>query len=205
MRQYAYGRDRSMRGSDFPEYRDPDDIPLERDLRRRYRRPPSTYYEEQGYDTPLLGVLAAVLGAGALLAWYGTRSGAHDRRNWSDRQMSSRRPVAMDETEDLIASNKAAVYDRNGEKIGAVHNFMVGKRSGRVAYVVIGFGGFMGFGGGYHPLPWNALTYDEDQGGYVVNIDKDRLKNAPRHEGSEDPFANPAYRRQVTSYWLVLQ
>jgi hypothetical protein len=81
---------------------------------------------------------------------------------------------------------------------------MVGKRSGRVAYAVISFGGFLGFGEGYHPLPWNALTYDEGRGGYVADIDKERLRNAPKLQENEEPFSNPAYSRQVREYWLVL-
>jgi hypothetical protein len=59
-------------------------------------------------------------------------------------------------TDRLIASNKVegtAVYDRKGERLGSVYNFMVDKRSGQVAYAVMSFGGFLGVGGSYHPLP----------------------------------------------------
>ncbi len=208
MPHYTDRSHRSAHGPDFPLYREADDIPLERDLRQRYRTLPSGRFEEShGYNAPLLGILTAVLGAGVALAWFGTWSRSDREGSWSHRDLP-RRSVPMDETDDLIASNKVegtAVYDRNGDKIGSVHNFMVGKRSGRVAYVVVSFGGFLGFGSGYHPLPWNVFTYDEDQGGYVVDIDKDRLKNAPRHQDNENPFSNPAYGRQVTRYWLVVQ
>ena len=57
--------------------------------------------------------------------------------------------VAIDETARLIASNKVegtAVYDRGGRHLGAVHNFMVDKVSGQVAYAVLAFGGFLGLG-----------------------------------------------------------
>jgi hypothetical protein len=79
------------------------------------------------------------------------------------------------------------------------------KRSGKVAYAVLSFGGVLGFGGSYHPLPWDALTYDSDQGGYVVDVDKDRLKDAPSHRDQQDPFSDPAYGRRVTEYWLILR
>ena len=69
---------------------------------------------------------------------------------------------------------------------------------------VISFGGFLGMGGGYHALPWNTLTYNEKQGGYVVPADKERLRDAPSYQAGEDPFSNPAYSRQVSDYWLVL-
>ncbi len=111
----------------------------------------------------------------------------------------------IDKTDELIASNKVegtAVYNRQGERLGEVYNFMVGKRSGKVAYAVMSFGGLLGMGGSYHPLPWNALTYDTSQGGYVVDLDKDRLSNAPSYRSGEDPFASdPTYGRRVQDYW----
>jgi hypothetical protein len=64
--------------------------------------------------------------------------------------------VATDGTDRLIASDKVegtAVYNRQGERLGEVYNFMVDKRSGRVAYAVMSFGGFLGMGQSYHPLP----------------------------------------------------
>ena len=71
---------------------------------------------------------------------------------------------------------------------------MVDKVSGQVAYVVLSFGGFLGIGESYHPLPWRALTYDTRLGGYVVDVDKDRLVDAPRYGTDEDPFIQRARR-----------
>ena len=99
-------------------------------------------------------------------------------------------PVATDETDRLIASDKVegtAVYNRQGERLGSVYNFMVDKRSGQVEYAVMSFGGFLGIGDSYHPLPWKALTYDTGQGGYVVDLDKDRLQGAPSYAGQRGP------------------
>jgi sporulation protein YlmC with PRC-barrel domain len=213
MSQSTYSREHELRGRQMPVYDDADDIPLERDVRRRYRTVPSSSYENderdgQGYGTSSLGLVALALGAGALLTWFGTRGESQQRTGWAQSDSKRWRDVPRDETDELIASNKVegtAVYDRNGDKIGTVHNFMVGKRSGRVAYAVINFGGFLGFGGGYHALPWNALDYDEKQGGYVVPMDKERLKDAPAYQAGADPFSNPAYGRQISEYWLVVQ
>jgi hypothetical protein len=44
---------------------------------------------------------------------------------------------------------------------------------------VVGFGGFLGMGEKYHPLPWSVLNYDEHQGAYVVNLTKEQLAAAP--------------------------
>jgi hypothetical protein len=112
--------------------------------------------------------------------------------------------VETDETTDLIASNKVegtAVYNRQGEKLGEVYNFMVGKRSGEVGYAIMSFGGFLGIGQQYHPLPWNALTYDTSKKGYVVDADKDRLMRAPNYAVGEEPFSRPEYGQQVRDYW----
>jgi hypothetical protein len=110
-----------------------------------------------------------------------------------------------DEAGDLIASNKVegtAVYNRQGERLGSVHSFMVGKRSGKVAYAVMSFGGFLGIGENYHPLPWEALTYDTAQGGYAVDLDKGKLEGAPSYRAGEDPFtSDAAYGRRIYDYY----
>src|SRR4051794_15123840 len=109
--------------------------------------------------------------------------------------------TAIDETSDLIASDKVegtAVYNRAGERLGTVHNFMVGKRSGKVAYAVMSFGGFLGIGESYHPLPWDVLTYDTQKGGYVVNLSREQLEGAPRYAASEMPdWTDVAYGRRI--------
>jgi hypothetical protein len=112
--------------------------------------------------------------------------------------------IAIDETTRLIASNKVegtAVYNQEGEHLGSVYNFMVDKVSGQVAYAVMSFGGFLGLGDSYHPLPWKALRYDTKLGGYVVDLDRDRLAGAPSYRGGEDPFADPAFGPKLTDYY----
>jgi hypothetical protein len=112
--------------------------------------------------------------------------------------------ISTDETRRLIASSKVegtAVYNPAGEQLGTVYNFMVDKVSGQVAYVVMSFGGFLGLGENYHPLPWRALTYDPRLGGYVVDIDKDRLQAAPTHGAGDDPFADDEYGAKVDAYY----
>ena len=93
--------------------------------------------------------------------------------------------VAAEETGDLISSDKVAgteVYNRQGDHLGTIKNLMIEKRSGQVGYAVVSFGGFLGIGSTYHPLPWKALEYDVGTGGYVIDIDKDRLQGAPSFE-----------------------
>jgi hypothetical protein len=113
--------------------------------------------------------------------------------------------VPTDETNRLIASNKVegtSVYNSQGEHLGEVYNFMVDKYSGKVAYAVMSFGGFLGIGESYHPLPWEALNYDSSMGGFVVDVDRSELEGAPRYGRDEDPWATDRdYGRNVRSYY----
>jgi hypothetical protein len=112
--------------------------------------------------------------------------------------------VAVNETDRLISSDKVegtSVYNRAGESLGSVYTLMIDKYSGLVSYAVMSFGGFLGIGESYHPLPWRALTYDTRLGGYVVDIDKDRLVDAPRYGTDEDPFADDEYGAKVDAYY----
>src|SRR4051812_40954629 len=114
--------------------------------------------------------------------------------------------IETDETESLIASDKVegtAVYNPEGEKLGSIYNFMVDKVSGQVEYAVLQFGGFLGMGSDYYPVPWAALEYDEDQSGYVIDVDKEFLEKAPRYSASETPRFTTAYGSQVDAAYGV--
>jgi hypothetical protein len=120
---------------------------------------------------------------------------------------TTRSTPATDETFDLIASDKVegtTVYNPAGDRLGTVHNFMVGKRNGKVAYAVMSFGGFLGIGESYHPLPWEVLTYDTAKGGYVVNLSREQLEGAPRYSASDAPdWTDAAYGRRINDYYGV--
>lgn len=130
-------------------------------------------------------------------------------RNTDDARYGNRdsqREVPIDETGQLIASNKVegtAVYDHHGERLGSIYNFMVDKRSGRVEYAVLTFGGFLGMGQNHYPLPWEMLTYDTRMGGYVVDIDEDDLHEAPSYRRGQEPDYDESYGRMVYGYYGV--
>lgn len=115
--------------------------------------------------------------------------------------------VATDETGSLIAASKVngtAVYNRQGESLGSIYDVMIDKRSGQVAYAVMSFGGFLGIGDSYNPLPWSVLSYDTRQGGYVVDLDRDRLMGAPSYASSDaDRMLDRDYARSVDDYYGV--
>jgi hypothetical protein len=67
---------------------------------------------------------------------------------------------------------------------------------------VMSFGGFLGLGDSYYPLPWKALSYDTRMGGYVVDLDKSRLQGAPSYSSSENPdWRDPSYSRRIDDYY----
>ena len=115
--------------------------------------------------------------------------------------------VAKDETGNLIAASKVegtSVYNRQGESLGSVYDVMINKRSGKVEYAVMSFGGFLGMGQSYHPLPWQVLEYDERQGGYVVDLDKDRLLNAPSYGVNNAPdWTDRTYSQRIDDYYGI--
>ncbi len=111
--------------------------------------------------------------------------------------------LPLEETDRLIASDKVEgtrVYDRNGNKLGSIMNFMVDKRSGRAEYAVMEFGGILGIGNEYYPIPWQMLDYDPQQEGYVVDITKEKLEKAP-HYREQSPLFDRAYGQSVYGYY----
>lgn len=114
--------------------------------------------------------------------------------------------LETDETEALIASDKVegtAVYGANHDKLGSIHSLMIDKHTGQVEYAVLTFGGLWGLGADFYPLPWDVLTYDVDQSGYVVDIDKETLKGAPHFGAEEAPRFDRSYGATLYEHYGV--
>jgi sporulation protein YlmC with PRC-barrel domain len=97
-----------------------------------------------------------------------------------------------------------AVKDTSGTTIGKVEDIMLDKQSSNIMYAVVGFGGFLGMGEKYHPVPWTQLDYNKDDGAYVVRYTKDQLKAAPAD--SLDALTRDdgmAYRDRAYEYYKV--
>ena len=113
--------------------------------------------------------------------------------------------VATDETVNLISADKVvgtSVYNRQGEKLGSVYTLMLNKLNGQVAYAVMSFGGFLGIGESYHPLPWRILSYDTALGGYVVDLDRRRLEGAPTYTPAKEPDWR-TYTERIDAYYAI--
>ena len=108
------------------------------------------------------------------------------------------------ETHRLISSDKVEgtkVYNPQNEKLGTIANVMIDKKSGKSEYAVMEFGGLFGLGSDHYPIPWDMLTYDVEQGGYVVDIPKEKLTGAPRYARDETPDYTDDYGRSVFGYY----
>jgi len=107
------------------------------------------------------------------------------------------------ETTSLIGANKVEgtkVFNLSGEELGKIHEIMINKISGQVAYAVMAFGGVLGMGEKYCPLPWSSLSYDTKLGGYVADLNKEMLKTAPEYDVSNPPW-NSAYEERVRRHY----
>ena len=115
--------------------------------------------------------------------------------------------LEANETGNLIGSDKVegtAVYGADNNKIGSIERVMIDKKSGRVSYAVLSFGGFLGIGDDHYPLPWQSLKYDTSLGGYVTGVTEAQLKGAP-HYGNDNAWnwGDPIRTRAVNDYYGV--
>jgi sporulation protein YlmC with PRC-barrel domain len=100
------------------------------------------------------------------------------------------------------------VYDLGGKKIGEVKDIVLEKTSNNILFAVVSFGGMLGVGEKYHPIPWSELDYDPARGGYVVSFSADQLKAAPSDsiealtKGDGRAFRDRAFTHYGTKpYW----
>jgi len=105
----------------------------------------------------------------------------------------------------LIESDRVegtTAYDPSGKKIGSIKRLMIDKMSGKVAYAVMSFGGFLGMGEEEHTIPWNKLDYDTDLGGYRTDITEEQLRGAPTFYRERDyEWSDRTRERQLHDYW----
>lgn len=88
----------------------------------------------------------------------------------------------------LIAAKRvtgSSVYNQSHTKIGKIEDIAIDKQTGKVAYAILSFGGFLGLNEKYHALPWSILTYSKEDDGYTVPITEEFLSRAPKFDVSD--------------------
>jgi hypothetical protein len=104
----------------------------------------------------------------------------------------------------LAASTLAGNKVRNsaGEDLGKIDELMIHIPSGKVAYAVLSFGGFLRMGNKLFAVPWAALKVDEDDKCFILNVDKQALENAPGFDKDNWPdMANTTWGAEIFRYY----
>ena len=96
------------------------------------------------------------------------------------------------------------VKDSAGQRLGEVKDVVLDKQSNSILFGVMSFGGVLGIGEKFHPVPWAALDYNEGENAYVINLTKEQLKAAPA-DSLEELTRNDgqAYRDRAFDYYKV--
>jgi sporulation protein YlmC with PRC-barrel domain len=88
------------------------------------------------------------------------------------------------------------------EHLGEINEIVINKTSGKVSYLVLDFGGILGFGNKFFAMPWSLFTYDTEEDCFLLNLDKERLKNAPGFDKDHWPyFVGSEFVASVDNYY----
>jgi len=110
---------------------------------------------------------------------------------------NANRPVHVLTASSIIGDN---VVDKHGEKMGKIKDIMLNTKEGRIQYLIIEFGGFMGFGEKLFAIPFAAVKLDAKNVDFVLDIEKEFLEKAPGFDQNHWPETNGHYF-DVNTYW----
>ena len=97
-----------------------------------------------------------------------------------------------------------AVRNPQGEDLGKVEDIMLDLDNGRVAYCVLSFGGFLGMGDKLFAVPWSAMTLDTEKHAFVLDVPKERLKDAPGFDKDDWPdWTDMEARSRIYGFYKV--
>jgi sporulation protein YlmC with PRC-barrel domain len=101
---------------------------------------------------------------------------------------------------DTLTGDK--VVNLQNEDLGKIEHLMIDLGTGRIAYAVLSFGGFLGMGDKLFAIPWSALTVDTLEKRFILQVDKELLKRAPGFDKEQWPnMADRAWGSQVFKYY----
>jgi len=94
------------------------------------------------------------------------------------------------------------VVNSSGEDLGEIKDIMIDVESGRIAYAVLSFGGFLGLGDKLFAIPWSSLRLDPAGKQFVLDVDKKQLENAPGFDKDHWPsMADTRWANDIHSYY----
>lgn len=95
------------------------------------------------------------------------------------------------------------VCNLQNEKLGKIQNIMLDMNNGKIRYAVLSSGGFLGMGDHLYAVPWKALKLDKENQRFLLDVDLDRLKNAPGFDKDHWPnMADPTWNSSIESYYV---
>ncbi|MBX9850382.1 MAG: PRC-barrel domain-containing protein [Cytophagaceae bacterium] len=89
------------------------------------------------------------------------------------------------------------IENTKGEKIGKIKDIMLDVKRGYIEYVILECGGFLG-GKKLFAIPFTALAVNPKNHDFILDVDKEFLKNAPGFDKNHWPETNGHY---VHEYW----
>jgi sporulation protein YlmC with PRC-barrel domain len=94
------------------------------------------------------------------------------------------------------------VRNTKDEELGDIKEIMLDTRTGKVSYAVLSFGGFLGMGDKLFAVPWDALTLDPTHHGFLLDVEKTRLQDAPGFDKSKWPdMSDPSWAKKIRNYY----
>jgi len=94
------------------------------------------------------------------------------------------------------------VVNPKGDNLGDIKEVVIDPRTGKVAYAVVSFGGFLGMGTKLFAIPFSAFAYDVEKNEYVLDVSKERLEKAPGFDPDHWPkMSEEKWNREVYKYY----
>ncbi len=105
---------------------------------------------------------------------------------------------------DAVSLTGDEVVNAAGDDLGKIEAIMLDVKSGRIAYAVLSFGGFLGLGSKLFAIPWPALTLDAAQKRFVLDVSRERLESAPGFDKDHWPsMADRAWATDIHEYYDI--
>jgi sporulation protein YlmC with PRC-barrel domain len=92
------------------------------------------------------------------------------------------------------------VLNPKGDHLGTIKDIMIDLTAGKIEYVVVEFGGFLGIGEKYFALPYPLLKLDAKDQVFILDQPKDVLENAPGFDKAHWPETN-THLFDSNAYW----
>ncbi len=94
-----------------------------------------------------------------------------------------------------------SVRNPEGDDLGKIEDLMLDLEFGRIAYAVLSFGGFLGVGNKLFAVPWDSLTIHPEEHSFVLDADKEKMKNAPGFDKDHWPAMSRDWGAQIYDYY----